>query len=145
MGSAVHVLAHGVLPGGCALVAHDFFGADLTAACAREPVGRRPHGAQVWSTSAPGLARAGLGCADSVTQRDAARARVCGSCTARACADCVLRARVQIVYWARRAGGRVLNIGSIRAAAALLEASLRPSLPHHDGRYELVLAQRTGR
>ena len=55
MGSAVHVLAHGVLPGGCALVAHDFFGADLTAACAREPTGRRPLGAQVQSTSAPGL------------------------------------------------------------------------------------------
>ena len=125
----MHVLAHGVLPGGCALVAHDFFGADLTAACAREPTGRRPLGAQVRSTfcagtgltpatSAPGLARACLGCADSATRRGAAQ-----------------RARAQIVYWARRAGGRVLNIGSIRAAAALLEASLTPSLPHHDGRY----------
>jgi hypothetical protein len=68
-------------------------------------------------TSAPGLARACLGCGNSVMRRSAAQ-----------------RARAQIVYWARRAGGRVLNIGSIRAAAALLEAS-QPSLPHHDGRY----------
>ena len=193
MGSAVHVLAHGVLPGGCALVAHDFFGADLTAACAREPTGRRPLGAQVQSTSAPGLGLTpatsapgpgspqphlrrdwpapvwaapglgltpptpapGLGSSRPHLRRDWAHpAHICAGTgltpptsapgLARACLGCAdsatrrsaaQRARAQIVYWARRAGGRVLNVGSIRAAAALLEASQKPSLPHHDGRY----------
>ena len=127
MGSAVHVLAHGVLPGGCALVAHDFFGADLTAACAREPIGRRPLGAQVQSTSAPGL-----GSPRPHLRRDWPAPVWAAPTRRRGAAQ--RSERAQIVYWARRAGGRVLNIGSIRAAAALLEAS-QPSLPHHDGRY----------